>query len=269
MTEESKSSNDQPIKRRPYRRPGKYSKKERQITESKNTGAEISAQSDLQISTSTSKESSQKRQFRPQTHRQTDLNLNPEKILIAEFEYARETAAQAMDDRHKMVNFYLIIVGVIFTAVASLLSTVKKSSLGESIADVPWTCVTSVLLAALFLVGFLYLMKLIRLRQAWRDSALSMNQIKDYYSKRLGRYRLNKFAFRWTTRTLPSANKLWTVFFFSALLIVLLDSLALMGSLLLAGIFAYIIIIAGLLSGVIQIGLYMYLLREDKSDWKN
>lgn len=188
--------------------------------------------------------------------------LDPNAILMAEFDYARETAAQAMDDRHKMVNFYLIIVGVIFAAAANLLKLASNGGLGTGLTTMQWRQATAALLIALFFVGLLYLLKLIRLRQAWRDSALAMNQIKDYYSVRFRNYRMNKQAFRWTRETLPPANKFWTLFFFSAVLVIQLNVLALIGALFLYDIPALTICGAGFLLIVVQISVYQIMLRK-------
>ena len=184
---------------------------------------------------------------------------------MAEFNYAREAAAQAMNDHQKLVNFYLIIVGLLITAVAHLLGMLNSGSIDESVANVSRTNASSILLGLLFLIGFLSLMKLVRLRQAWLESKQCMNQIKDYYQRRLGRNRLNRQAFRWTSETIPSAHKPWTVFFFSAILIVLLDSFALMGALLLASIKLPIILLTGLIAFIIQIGLHQYILKKGET----
>lgn len=270
MIAEKGEDNIQSSEKRPRRRPRRRPKKMEQTTESTSPGAEISDQSDIPRRTSTSNRDSQKRNRTcSQTRKQPDQNLDPEKILIAEFEYASQTASQAMDDRHKIVNMYFSITGAISTIITAALGLITKGHLSEMAAMGMFRLTVSGLLAFIFIAGLIFLMILIRLRQTWRDSALCMNQIKDYYSRRLGQYRLNKFAFRWTSRTLPRANKLWTVFFFSASEIVILDSLVLMGSLLFAGASAPIIVIAGLLSGIIQVRLYLYALSKDKSEKKS
>ena len=50
----------------------------------------------------------------------SDDNLvNSLDILAWEFEYARITASEAMRDRHLMINFFLIIVGLSVTGIIS------------------------------------------------------------------------------------------------------------------------------------------------------
>jgi hypothetical protein len=139
-------------------------------------------------------------------------------ILGWEFEYARFTASEAMSDRHTMVNFYLLAFGVIATGVLAILS--QEADLPQSIG--------TLLLWILCAVGWLYFLKIIRLRQAWHDSAQAMNQIKEFFIQHDGHFDPDELrpAFRWQAHTLPPPDKPWTVFFYSALLIALLDSMA-------------------------------------------
>ena len=139
-------------------------------------------------------------------------------ILKLEFEYVRFTASEAMQDRHTMVNFYLLAFGVIATGVLAILS--REANLPQSIG--------TLLLWILCAVGWLYFLKIIRLRQAWHESARAMNQIKEFSIHHDERFEPEELrhAFRWQAHTLPAPDKPWTVFFYSALLIALLDSMA-------------------------------------------
>ena len=139
-------------------------------------------------------------------------------ILKLEFEYARITASEAMQDRHTMVNFYLLAFGVIATGVLAILS-------GE--ADLPQS-IGTLLLWIVCAVGWLYFLKIIRLRQAWHESARAMNQIKEFFIQHDGHFEPEELrpAFRWQAHSLPSPDKPWTLFFYSAVLIALLDSMA-------------------------------------------
>lgn len=141
-------------------------------------------------------------------------------ILKLEFDYARLTASEAMRDRHTMVNFYLLAFGVISTGVLAILS--RQADLPQSIG--------TLLLWILCAVGWLYFLKIIRLRQAWHESAQAMNEIKEFFIQHDQHFEPDELrpAFRWQAHTLPSPGKPWTVFFYSALLIALLDSMAYM-----------------------------------------
>ncbi len=148
-------------------------------------------------------------------------------ILALEFEYARVTASEAMNDRHTIVNFYLLLTGVVLSAVVGLLGAARPMGLVEE--HLPYA--GTVLLWALCIVGWLYLLQIVRLRQAWLDSAMTMNQIKDFYAANVAQFDAQEFgkAFRWRTDTLPRPQALWTIHFFSAALIALLNSLVYVG----------------------------------------
>jgi hypothetical protein len=142
-------------------------------------------------------------------------NWDEEKILEWEFEYARSTAEQAQDDRTAMVNLYLILVG----GVGSILLALPQLG-GGSLPPL----VHAGLFGLLTLTGFFIVLTLIRLRQAWQDSALAMNQIKDRYVEKFPQL---ADAFRWRTHTLPAKGMWWTITFNLAFLVAVIDSAAL------------------------------------------
>jgi hypothetical protein len=145
-------------------------------------------------------------------------HLDPSDILGWEFEYARTTASEAMEQRHTMVNFYLLIAGVAASGVIAVLG--ESSGLPKAVG--------TLLLWLLCGIGWLYFLAIIRLRQAWHESARAMNRIKDFYfqhARELSRDVLRS-AFRWQAHTLPAPGKPWTVYFYSAMLIAFLDSAA-------------------------------------------
>ncbi len=149
-----------------------------------------------------------------------NMNLEPGQILEQEFEYARETAMQAQNDRTVVVNLYLILVG----AVGSLLLALPSfSSPGR--VSLP-TQAMGVFFILIALLGFLTLFKLIRLRQAWHESARAMNTIKQYYAARFPGL---EQAFHWQSTTIPRHDKPWTITFILSLMVILIDSVALGG----------------------------------------
>jgi hypothetical protein len=120
-------------------------------------------------------------------------------ILIAEFEYIASTATQANEDRARVSSFYLIAVG---SLVAALFST--------QILDEKFNMqMLNTLLGGLFLIltmlGTLTITQLARLRGAWFESMLAMNQIKEYV---ISRDKDLKKAFRWRTNTAPPVYKM-------------------------------------------------------------
>ena len=143
-----------------------------------------------------------------------DLGLDPNDILEREFEYAQETAAQANQDRTAILNLYLLLVGGVGSIIVGL---------GQSGAVSLPHGIYGIVFALLGVIGFFILFKLIRLRQAWYDSVLAMNQIKDFY---LGKFPDLEKAFRWRTQTMPSANKVWTITFGLSILVMMIDSVS-------------------------------------------
>lgn len=143
------------------------------------------------------------------------IKLEPETILQMEYEYACKTAEQAQDDRTAIMTLYLVLVG----GVSSAAQFAPQSSelVGASVIFV-------MVFGLLGITGFITMMKLVRLRQAWYDSAKAMNQIKQFY--------LEKFpgldsAFRWKLETLPPPGQLWNITFDLVLLVAIIDSVAL------------------------------------------
>ena len=139
-------------------------------------------------------------------------------ILQWEFEYARTTASEAMRDRHTMINYYLLAVGIVASGVIAILKSDSGLQAGAGTA----------LLWGLCIVGWFYFLKIIRLRQAWYDSAKAMNQIKEVYvDKSQGEDKdIIEAALRWRQATLPQPGKRWTVFHYSAMLIGFLNAVA-------------------------------------------
>jgi hypothetical protein len=144
------------------------------------------------------------------------LNLEPQEILKLEFAYAEKTAMQAQDDRTTVVNLYLLLVGGVSSAAVALPQLSDRGLLVPPYAY-------SLLFALLGLIGFFTLMKLVRLRQAWYDSALTMAQIRDFY---LTRFPELAPAIRWKTETIPPPGKPWTITFILSILVALIDSFA-------------------------------------------
>jgi hypothetical protein len=119
-------------------------------------------------------------------------------MLIAEFEYIASTANQANEDRARVSSFYLIAVG-------SLIAALFSTQLLDAEFDMQ---ILNILLAGLFfiltLLGTLTIMQLARLRGAWFESMLAMNQIKEYI---ISKDKNIVEAFRWRTTTAPKLYK--------------------------------------------------------------
>lgn len=176
--------------------------------------------------------------------------LDPDAILRQEFEYARATAIQANEDRTQVVNLYLILVGGVGSALFALPALATR---GVEVSR-------EVFAAAFFLIGMLgwfSVLKLIRLRQAWHDSVLAMNRIKDFY---VAYFPEIAPAFRWRTETIPVPGRLGTISFDLTMLVALLDSVAVGGGVHFLGLSVAHVAAAVLLCLLGQVGLYFRLL---------
>ncbi|MFQ6015001.1 MAG: hypothetical protein ACE5NP_06125 [Anaerolineae bacterium] len=159
-----------------------------------------------------------------------DNQLRLEQILSLEFQYAQETATQAQEDRARVVGFYLTLVGILSTIILALLQRSSGSDLllslsGVSLPEGVPSWAFSVIFWLMGIVGLFTLTMLVRLRQAWHDSVRTMNAIKDYYDERFSDIEFQTFM-RWRTDTIPAPGRLWSITFNLALLVTLLDSVA-------------------------------------------
>jgi hypothetical protein len=154
--------------------------------------------------------------------------LDASDVLGWEFEYARTTASEALGERHTLVNFYLLVAGIVVSGVVAALG--RDTGLSPRVG--------TLLLWALCVVGWVDFLAIVRLRQAWHDSARTMNQIKKFYFCHAKCFRPEELreAFRWKPETLPRPDKPFTIFFYSCLLISLINSGAfVIGGMLLGG----------------------------------
>jgi len=123
-------------------------------------------------------------------------NLNPDEILIAEYNYIANTVFQANEDRSRVASFYLITVG---SLVAAILGTQFARDDLRSVA-----IAFSILFVVLTGLGTLTVAQLARLRSAWHESVEAMNTIKDFYIKH---HKEIEPAFKWQMRSIPMTDK--------------------------------------------------------------
>jgi hypothetical protein len=145
-------------------------------------------------------------------------NYNDETLLQAELEYITQTVFQANEDRARVSTFYLVGVGSI---VAALFSTQLVSS---NVDPRLLTGAFSGLFFVLTVLGSLTTLQLARLRAAWHDSVLAMNQIKEYWLRQSKDRQLRQ-AFRWDANTMPARYKTSSVSYYQVLEVALLSGL--------------------------------------------
>ncbi len=143
-----------------------------------------------------------------------DKNLDPNEILIAEFNYAAQTAFQANEDRVR-------VFGYIIASLGTILAAIIVPNINSNID----TRIFGVIFLGLTIVGIFFLFQLSRLRIAWIESVRTMNQIKDYYIANHKEIDLYK-AFKWRTSTIPASNKIWSLAFLLAASIISINTLS-------------------------------------------
>ena len=139
-----------------------------------------------------------------------------DELLAAEYNYIAQTAVQANEDRARVSSFYLIAVG---SLVAALFST-------QLFDPEKFTQTVKIMFSGLFvlltLLGTSTVMQLARLRAAWHESMLAMNQLKDFA---IGQHPELIQAFRWKTSTLPQKYKTGSVSYYQATEVALISGL--------------------------------------------
>jgi len=153
-----------------------------------------------------------------------DTTLNIENMLLEEFNYASVAAYQAMEDRARMFNIYLLLIGVIASGLGAIYQ------LGGS-ANIYLRPVAILLLLITGIVGIAFFVKLIRLRQAWRESVICMNVIKEFYIRQFQRQMPGiERAFRWRLKTIPAGERLGSTTFIVCFTVALLESVCFAGA---------------------------------------
>jgi hypothetical protein len=186
----------------------------------------------------------------------TDMPVQLDDILTAEFAYISQVVFQSNEDRARVTSFYLITTG---TLVAAILG-----SQVESLKDPETYRGFAVLFLILSLSSLLTLLQLIRLRQAWFDGVAALNGVKAFY---IERFPDAKKAFRWSADSLPAKYKPWSISFLLALQVALLGGISLGGTVIFAGLTTNSLwwvaaIIIGSAYILVEMIIYWYLLNH-------
>ncbi len=164
--------------------------------------------------------------------------LDPNAILSAEYDYIVQTAMQANEDRARVSNYYLAAAGA---AVAAIIGAGFDSPTSPGVF-----IGFSLLFAGLGVIGMLTLLQLARLRKAWRESVMAMNQLKDYYIAHCKEPGLEK-AFAWRGNTIPPAAKRNSLAYLLALSVVMIAGASLSAA------FVYLCLALNW-NGIVQLG---------------
>jgi hypothetical protein len=153
-----------------------------------------------------------------------DTSLKMENMLLEEFNYVSVTAYQAMEDRARISSFYYLLLGVLASGLAAIYQ------FGGGTHNVPLSLVTILLLVGA-IISVTFFITIIRLRQAYRESVLCMNVIKEFYIQQFKQQMpAIEHAFRWRLRTIPLGERIGSVTFMFGSLNALIGSLCLAGA---------------------------------------
>jgi hypothetical protein len=132
---------------------------------------------------------------------QLDSGLKIENMLLEEYNYAATTAYQAMEDRARMFNMYLLVVGILGSAFGAIypLGGVARTVIQP---------IAAVVLFAAGVAGIAFFVLLIRLRQAFRQSLITMTVIKEFYIREFQQQMPSiVHAFRWRLKGIPAGER--------------------------------------------------------------
>jgi ADP-ribose pyrophosphatase len=140
-------------------------------------------------------------------------------LLLEEFNYAGNSAYQAMEDRARMFNLYLVIIGVLASGLAAVYQLTGFKTFTQPL--------TLLLLVLGGIVGVVFFVQLIRLRQAHQESIITMNMIKEYY---LGRFTDDNpnigNIFNWRLAGMKAGERLGSVTFLVCFTVAFLGGVA-------------------------------------------
>jgi len=130
-----------------------------------------------------------------------DARLKIENMLLEEYNYAATAAYQAMEDRARMFNMYLLVVGILGSAFGAIypLGGGARSFIQP---------IAAVVLFAAGVGGIAFFVLLIRLRQAFRESLIAMNVIKEFYIQEFEEQMpAVQYVFRWRLKGIPAGER--------------------------------------------------------------
>lgn len=149
------------------------------------------------------------------------LSSLSEKVIQAELNYIRDTINQGLQDRYQIMTFYISIFGALGSIVLGLISLREVNEM--------MLIGAGVLSFLAGILGIIFWLTLRRLRQAWRESLVVLNKIKD---EAISLHPELESIFSWSSSTIPATHKLNTVHFYSASIIGILTTFSFIASML-------------------------------------
>lgn len=136
------------------------------------------------------------------------------KLLELEYGYIKTTIEQTIDDRYKLLSFYIGVGSTVATILVGILTFGSGDQTGSALFK---ELGIAALAIVMWMVGVLFTLMFVRLRQAWHSAVTSLNKIKAFMvansQNDLGE------AIRWTQDKLPALDKWWNIHFYSVVMI--------------------------------------------------
>jgi hypothetical protein len=145
-----------------------------------------------------------------------DNSLKEESILLEEMNFISVTAYQLKEERSRLFNLYLIIIGLLTPLLATLatFSSAIQIPIGQSLVPNPvgeslqtnylkvpdFLYLASGILFLVSFVSYLFFRRLVHVTQKYRKSLYALNKIKAIYLERMPEL---KRAFHWRLDTIP------------------------------------------------------------------
>ena len=150
-----------------------------------------------------------------------DESLRLENMLLEEFKYAAGSAGEAIADRARIFDRYLLLVGGVLVAGIGSISQLSQYGGAHYIQPI---AIAGFFVSAV--LGVWFFATLIRLRQAYRETIIYMNVIKQYYidAFNIPQDRLSSI-FRWNMKTLPKHERIGSVWYLTTNIVALVSSL--------------------------------------------
>ena len=180
------------------------------------------------------------------------FNLDLQSYINSEYDFAQKTAEHLMVEQQKLVNIYIILNASFYAAVFFIYQIILSSNL---FSDTTSKAIIYTILVILFFIGVINVLKLSKLRRVWWNCNHIMNKIKDVYTQKL---ESSENILLWTQDAIKHTfqEKYDSIFFLSALIVMVLDSFALGFAILYAGFSFLFAVIAVLILSASQILYY-------------
>lgn len=165
----------------------------------------------------------QKSEPKKKNETQIDTTLNLQGYINSEYKFAQSTAEHLIVEQRKILNNYIHLCGFIYAAVFFIFYISIKEGLLDK-AD--GNHVIFIILFLLFLVGIINVFKLLRIQRVWWNCNHIMNKIKDVYTTSI---KEKKDIVQWTQDAIKHTfqEQYDQIFFLSALIIIILNSISL------------------------------------------